>query len=218
MTSPEFLIDAAPTARGTARAASAWTTPASADATTIAFRIGDLSIEDTHSWLATDVRIDALICTRATEPEPGYRPETLRFSRIRSGDQAPLHNALLYHGPVRDFVDICLWVSRDPGNSLSLVKLIEERAKEPDVKDALGALLVTAGVVAAPWVAAVGASAVLARVAYEAITKASGTSIGLYRTSFLASEQYGIGRYPRTGRYRAQDFSFSLVIDPVTGK
>jgi len=44
---------------------------------------------------------------------------------------------------------------------------------------------------------------------------AAGTSIGLYRTSFLASENYGIGQYPRTGLYRAQDFSFALVIDEV---
>ena len=213
MTSPEFLIDDAPGSRGAARAPEAWRPPQPTPSRTIAIRLSELAIEDTHAWFATDVRVDALICTRPGEDEPGYRPQTMRFSRVRSGDQAPIHNALLYHGPARDFVDICLWVSRDVSGSLALTELIAKRATSPEVKDALGALLVAAGVAAAPWVTAVGASAVLARVAYEAIVAASGTSIGLYRTSFLASEDYGIGRYPRLGRYRAQDFSFALQID-----
>lgn len=215
MTSPAFLIDDAPGSRGAPRAQAAWRAPRPTPPRTIAIRLHELAIENTHAWFATDVRLDALICTRPGEAEPGYRPQTLRLSRVRSGDQAPIHNALLYHGPARDFIDICLWVSRDVTGSLALTELIDKRAHSPEVKDALGVLLVTAGVAAAPWVTAVGASAVLARVAYEAILAASGTSIGLYRTSFLAGEDYGVGRYPKRGRYRAQDFSFALQIDEV---
>ena len=182
----------------------------------IAIRLEQLTIENTHAWFTTDVRVDALICTRPGEDKPGYLPTTMRFPRMSDGERAPLDNALLYHGPACDFVDICLWVSRDRSGSEDLAKLLAARAKDADVKDALAALLTAAGVVAtAPWVAAVGAGAVLARVAYEAVRTVSGDSIGLYRTSFLAAENYGIGRYPRQGMYRAQDFTFSLVIDPA---
>jgi len=215
MTSPEFLIDDAPGTSGAARGASAWRIPEASVPRTIAIRLAELAIDDTHAWFATDIRVDALVCTRPCEGEPGYRPATMRFSRIRSGEAAPLRNALLYHGPVRDFVDLCLWVSRDTGGGVELSALLASRAQRPEVQDALGALLAAAGIAAGPWVTAVGASAVLARVAYEAIAAAAGTSIGLYRTSFLASENYGIGQYPRTGLYRAQDFSFALVIDEV---
>lgn len=216
MTSPGFLVDDAPGARGTTRAADAWRTSAPSQPQTIAIRLEQLTIENTHAWFATDVRVDALICTRPGEDKPGYLPTTMRFPRMTDGKRAPLDNALLYHGPAREFVDICLWVSRDRSNSEDLTKLLAARAKDADVKDALAVLLTAAGVAAtAPWVAAVGAGAVLARAAYEAVRTASGDSIGLYRTSFLAAERYGIGRYPRTGLYRAQDFSFSLVIDPA---
>ena len=75
-------------------------------------------------------------------------------------------------------------------------------------------MLVTAGM-NAPWITAVGASAVLARLAYDLILGVENKAIGLYRTSFLSSEGFGIGRHPATKLYRAQDFSFSLVIDAV---
>ena len=38
-------------------------------------------------------------------------------------------------------------------------------------------------------------------------------SIGLYRTSFLAGEDFGIGRHPAAGLQRAQDFSFALKVE-----
>jgi hypothetical protein len=117
--------------------------------------------------------------------------------------------------PVCDFVDLTLFVSRDTQGSLALAKLFAERATSPEFKDAAGALLIAAGAIAAPWVAAVGASAVLSRMAYELVLGVAGTSIGLYRTSFLAREQFGVGRHPKESLYRAQDFSFSLLVEPV---
>lgn len=216
MVSAGFLIDDAPGTRGISRAAAAWRKPAPSKPQTISIRLKQLTIDDTHAWFPTDVRVDALVCTRPGEATPGYAPATMRFPRMHKAKRAPLDNAQLYHGPVADFVDICLWVTRDEPESDELTKLIAVRANDAGVKDALGVLLTTAGVAATePWVAAVGAGAVLARVAYEAIRTVSGDSIGLYRTSFLASENYGIGRYPRQGTYRAQGFSFSLLIERV---
>lgn len=213
MSSDEFLVDDSPQSRGASRAAEAWVPTAPRPPARIAIRLNKLVVEKTHAWLPADVRVDALICTRGGDKDPGYRPSTVTFSRIRDGQTLPLDNALLFEGPVRDFVDICIWVTRDKAPTKALADLLLQRAKDPEVQDALGALLVGAGVVAAPWITAVGASAVLAHTAYEVISAYAGSAIGLYRTSFLASEQYGVGRYPAEGLYRAQDFSFSLVVD-----
>jgi Caspase domain len=216
LTSPEFLVDNNPRGQAAGRSASAWTAPSASGEPThaIAVRLAELVIEDNHALFAADVRVDSLICTHGIAGASGYRVETIPFKRVSDGERLPLTNALLYLGPVRDFVDICLWVSRDTSGSQALGDLLASRTTTPEVKDAAATLLATAGV-ATPWIAAVGASAVLARVAYELIAKASGTSIGLYRTSFLASEGFGAGRYPRQGLYRAQDLSFALQIDVV---
>lgn len=215
LSSPEFLIDTNPRGQA-ARAASAWLTPSASSEPThaIAVRLAELVIENNHALFTADVRVDSLVCTHAIEGASGYRVETIPFKRISDGERLPLTNALLYLGPVRDFVDICLWVSRDTSGSQALADLLAGRTDTPAVKDAAATLLATAGVTA-PWIAAVGASAVLARVAYELIARTSGASIGLYRTSFLASEGFGVGRYPAKGLYRAQDLSFALQIDVV---
>jgi hypothetical protein len=61
---------------------------------------------------------------------------------------------------------------------------------------------------AATAVAALGAGAVIINTAYQLLAKATGDSIGLYRTSLLAVEAFGVGRHPTAGVLRAQDFSF----------
>ncbi len=216
VTSTEFLVDDAQSGQSAARSAKAWKPSAVGPPQRIAVRLTDLVINDNHAWFSTDVRIDALVVTRSDAPEPGYRSQTIPFGRVKNEQRLPIENSLLFLGEVRDFVDICLWVSRNTPNSPSLPELLAAQAQRPEVRDAFAALLTTAGVVAAPWVTAVGASAVLAGVAYEAIVAAAGNSIGLFRTSFLAHEQFGIGRYPRAGFYRAQDFSFALAIESVT--
>jgi hypothetical protein len=181
----------------------------------IAIRLADLVVNNNKALFSADVRIDALICTCAAASQAGHATWTQKYASIKSGQRLPLDNGLLFLGPVRNFIDITLFVSRDIEGSLELAKLLATRATSPEVKDATGALLTAAGAVAAPWVTAVGASAVLARMAYELVLAASGTSIGLYRTSFLRRERFGIGRHPAEGLYRAQDFSFSLLIEPV---
>jgi Caspase domain len=179
----------------------------------IAIRLADLVVEKNRALWSSDIRVDALICTRSLSG--GQTTWTQKFTGIRDGERLALDNGLLFHGPVVDFVDLTLFVSRDTEGSVALAKLFAERATSPEFKDAAGALLIAAGAVAVPWVAAVGASAVLSRMAYELVLGVAGRSIGLYRTSFLAHEQFGVGRHPHEGLYRAQDFSFSLLVEPV---
>jgi len=225
-----FEVDDNPSGQAAARDPEAWlapgldavarsagpSDPTARDApAAIAIRLTDLIVEHNRAMFSADIRIDALICTRSGTPQGGHATWTQRFANIKDGQRVPLDNGLVFLGPVRDFVDITLFVSRDTAGSLELAKLFATRATSPDFQDAAGALLVAAGVVAAPWVTAVGASAVLARMAYELVLGVAGTSIGLYRTSFLRRERFGVGRHPTQQLYRAQDFSFALAIEPV---
>jgi len=182
---------------------------------TISIRLDELVVDKDRPLFAADVRVDALICTRSATSDSAYRVATMQFKGIKSGERLPVERPPLFLGPVRDFVDLCLWISRDTDETLQLADLFAKQTASAELRDAESALLATAGSLAAPWVTAVGASAVLARIAYELILRAAGKTIGLYRTSYLAQEQFGVGRHPVAGLYRAQDFAFSLLIDTV---
>lgn len=220
-----FEIDENPSGQAPMRAAGAWFAhgsdafasaaiqPASVpDA--IAIRLVDLVVARNRPVLSEDLRIDALICTRG-EGRPGHATWTRKYAGITPGQRLPLGDGLLYRGHVRDFVDLALFASRDAAGSPELSRLLAERADSPDFKNATAALLVGADAMTAPWINAVGASAVLARVAYELVLGIAGKSIGLYRTSFLRRERFGLGRHPAEQRYRTRDFAFSLAIEPV---
>lgn len=64
-------------------------------------------------------------------------------------------------------------------------------------------------------VAGLGAATSIVNLAYKLITEAAGKTIGLYRTSLLANENFGIGRHPASGTLRAQDFSFWYELTAV---
>lgn len=220
-----FQLDDNPQRRAASRSADAWLSgselarqgqPAARGAVpgAIAIRIGELIVERNRALFSADVRIDALVCTCAANQPEAYTAHTMRYQGIQDGERLALDRARIFHGPVRDFVDICLWVSRDTGGP-NLAELFAQHAQSPQFHDAATALLTTVHVAAAPWIAAVGASAALARIAYDLIQAATGKTIGLYRTSFLADEHFGVGRHPAENLHRAQDFSFSLVIDEV---
>lgn len=223
MADVSFEVDEDPLRQAGARAAGAWLVqgtkaarPPQPSQRTVAIRLADLVVEDNRALGRADIRVDALICTRGASEAGSRVTWTQKYQRVRDGERLSLDNALLFHGSACDFVDICLWVSRDTEGSLELSRLFAERAASAELRDAAGALLIGAGASAlVPWVTAVGASAVLARMAYELLLGVTGKSIGLYRTSFLAQERFGAGRHPATGLHRAQDFSFSLVIDEL---
>jgi len=223
-----FLIDDNPTASHAVQAHAAWGAPtarasdvaaltgARPEAGRIAIRLDELIVHANRALGSADVRVDVLVTTRAAAGGAPYAVQTLRFPGIRDGDRLPLDRALLFHGDVRDFVDLCVWVSRDRGQDQTLVELLAEKARSPELQQAAGALLIAAGAAAGPWIGAVAASAVLTRIVYEVLAGTTGKSIGLYRTSFLAYEGFGAGRFPADGLCRAQDFSFALSVESIS--
>ncbi|MDQ2766293.1 MAG: hypothetical protein M3Y30_03965 [Gemmatimonadota bacterium] len=127
----------------------------------------------------------------------------------------PLTSRLLFLGPVKDFVDIAIFVSRDMESSADLAALFDSRSKDPGFVDAVRELRSPDGVTEIPWVNAVTASAVLTRMAQDLILEVASTARGLYRTSFQARDRFGVGRHPAQEMYRTQELAFSLQIEVV---
>jgi hypothetical protein len=179
----------------------------------VAVRIAELIVHRNRALLSADVRVDAVVLTGGADGQPVYRAATTRFSNIRDGERLPLDNLLIYHGPAVEFLDIAVWVSRDATGSLALSDLLAEKFTSADVLKAGGHLtaLALAAPHAAAAVAAASAGAVLVNTAYELLTGVVGQSIGLYRTSLLAQEQFGIGRHVR----HPQDFTFTFSVEAV---
>jgi hypothetical protein len=156
------------------------------------------------------------VVTGSKNPDGVYHAGTANFERIEDGDRLPLDNLLLYHGPANGFLDLAVWVSRDDKGGLSLADMLKAQLNGAEFKEAA---LVLAGLVAAPTagtiIAALGAATVVSNIAYKLLSAAVGNSIGLYRTSLLANERFGVGRHPVSGTMRAQDFSFWYQVSEV---
>jgi hypothetical protein len=209
---PEFQVDERPES-----SVLLWS-PKGAVPATVAVRLSDLVVHHNRAFRSADIRLDAMVLTRGHDRQPVYAAQTERFSNIRDGETLPLEKMLVYHGPAVDYLDLAVWVSRDASGSLALADLMQEKLTQPDLQIAMGQ--VGGVLVGAPHlamaVAAIGASAVLVNTAYHVLTGIVGNSIGLYRTSILASERFGIGRPVDQCVVRAQDFSFVYLIEDVS--
>lgn len=214
----DFQIDDNPRATRAALATRAWRSAAGATEVlgagpdhhaSIAIRLSELAVHCTGGIGSANLRLDALVCTPTHGGALPYTAQTLRWPGVVDGAGGPFCPAELYRGPVHDFVDICLWLSPDAGPPLAA--LLATAAGTPEVEAAVAALAAAAEVPG--WVGAVGASAVLARVAHRALASVTGAA-GLYRTSFLATERFGIGRHAATGTHCAGDVRFAVDIAP----
>jgi hypothetical protein len=184
----------------------------------VAVRLREIVVHSNHALRTATVRIDSLLITRTTDGSEPHRPSTYRFSGVLDGDRLPMDNLLLYEGPVSGFLDLAIWVSRDDAKGLDLADLFEREATGEDVKGAVALLagLALAAPQAALMAGAVGAVAVLVRAGAVLLDRATGKSIGVYRTSLLPHERFGAGdpaaRYPADGLLRAQDMSFCYEV------
>jgi hypothetical protein len=197
----------------------------------LAIRVQDVIIHDNKKWFGeTEIRVDALIVHgngAKNKLESFYMPQTFRFPRVVDGDRLPTGEAglLIFYGQPLFFLDIFVMVSRDRKDSDDLANLITRQINDKEVQGAMGVLLGLA--IATPQVAAVtaaiGASAILGNFAYQVLRQATGTTVGLYHTSWLQHrDKFGIGRHPEKRTYNEKDLSFwyEIVIDetPKRGK
>jgi hypothetical protein len=181
----------------------------------VAVRLVSLKVLENKALFRAAVRLDALIVSGGEE-QVVATPFTYRFPGIADGDLLPTDNLPLFLGAVKDFLDIAIWLNRDDSKGQDLAQLFEQKVKAVETKEAL--TVVGGLVLAAPEVAvaagALVAVSTLVRVGAELVSAAVGKEIGLYRTSFLPFEQFGVGRHPAGGLRRAQGIEFAFeVID-----
>lgn len=204
----EFLLDECPHESLRLASARGWNDKR------IAIRLNEIVVHATHGWFKKRVRVDTIVITQ--NERDIYRCETARFPGIKDGDRLPMDNLLIFHGKASQFVDMCVWVSQDEEDSPLLAELIAKELNSPEYTTAANALLglALAGPQAAAGVAAIAGVATIAAIAQRVIKAVTERSIGLYRTSLLASDNFGIGRHPDSGLLPAQDFSFSYEVVP----
>jgi hypothetical protein len=190
----------------------------------LAVRVHDIIVHSNKKWFGeSDIRLDALVIHgqgKADNPESFYMPGTFRFSRVADGERLPTGEAglLIFYGKPLHFLDIFIMVSRDRRDSDDLTTLLSKQLQSGEAKGAIGSLLGLA--VSTPQVAtvtaAVGAAAVVGNFAYQILRKTTGSTIGLYHTSWLQyRDEFGIGRHHKENSYREKDFSFwyEITID-----
>lgn len=208
---PEFEVDERPE-----QSLLLWS-PKSVAPTAVAVRLSDLTVHHNRAFRSADIRLDAMVVTRGPDKLPVYGVSTQRFSNVRDGQLLPLDKMLIYHGAAVDYLDIAVWVTRDTSGSLALTDLLQEKLTTGEVQLAMGQVggLLMAAPHAAAAVGAISAGAVLINAAYHLLVGIVGQSIGLYRTTLLAGERFGIGRPAEQCAVRAQDFSFRYLIEGV---
>lgn len=181
----------------------------------ISLRLKEMVVHRNQALWRTDVRIDALVCTHGTTREV-YVPFTTEapFSRVKDEDRLPFDNLLIWQGKPDRFLDFSVWVSKARKDAKPLAELLKDIANNEQFQQAATVLagLALVGPQAAAVVTAIAAAGTIGYFADKVISAANGNSIGLYRTSFLPHERFGVGVHPQQGVIRALDFSFSYEI------
>lgn len=183
----------------------------------LAVRLQDIMIWDTKKWFGdADIRLDALVVHgNATQGDStsAYVPKTFRFPGIKDQDRLPTgeNGLLIFYGNALHFLDIFITVSRDRKDTDDLATLLSQQLQSTELQGAVGTLVGLA--VASPQVStittAIGGASILGNVAYQVLSKVTGNTIGLYRTSWLQyKDGFGIGRHPQVGSHKVRDLSF----------
>jgi hypothetical protein len=177
-------------------------------------RLNELLVHDNRAvWGESAIRIDTLCTTGGCDPVVS----TYVFPGIGDGDRVPFDNIRIFQGTATGFIDFAIWVSKHDDGSPTLPALVREIGNDPEFTQATTALagLAVAGPQAATLAAAIAAGATVTYFVNRVVERVIGRHIGLYRTSFLPLESWGIGRHPQQGSIRAQEFSFSF--DVISG-
>ena len=190
----------------------AWIDPSSyvarraSSSVALSLRLKDLII-DRQCDVGPAVRFDALICTRSAHEAAACTTWTRRYRCDGGAGDRVGDTAVVFRGPVHDFVGFYLWASRDTPGSPDLSDLLARRADNPALRDAIGALVSRNVAVAA----AVGGGAALARIASDLLHGIDATSRRLFRTALDAHSGFGLDRHAAT-TYAARGVSFSLAV------
>jgi len=197
---------------------------------TLAVRIGELIVHDTHKWFGSaNLRLDAIVSHGGGDGKNAqsyYMPRTVRFSGVVDGSSllATDTRLLIFHGRARHFIKISLLLSRETSDSDDLAHLLTDGLGGAELTGAATSLVALTPF--APQAAAVRtalkAASAVGDYAYRVLRTVSEHAIGLYHGSFLQlADDFGLdpGRHPKRGLHQQQDFSFWFeILDETASK
>jgi hypothetical protein len=194
----------------------------------LAITLHDIVVHDVHKWFgAADLRLDALVIhgPGGTGDSRCYQPQTFHFNGVRDGQHLAIDTGglLIFYGKPRYFLDIFITASRDRSDTDDLATMLATQAESPQLSSAIAqmATLATPAGPATVISAALESAALIGSVAYKLITSVSGSSLGLYRTSWLqVRDGFGIGRHPESGVFQPDgadvSFWYKIQIEDAT--
>ena len=181
----------------------------------VVVRLLDLVVRRNRAMFSTDVRLDAVFITggRIEDGQP-FVARTWTFPRIADGHRLSADELGLYVGPVQDFLEMAIWVSRANQENPNLAELIGAALQDETLGSSTAGLLALGGLDPAGYVVKTGMSAIgsFLEAAGRVLRQAVNRSIGLYRTTLLVPEGLTAGRRPAEGLREAQDMAFAYDV------
>ncbi len=176
-------------------------------------RLTHFALPEDHALANADLRLDVLVATRSPSNGVAYHTETLRLGK---GGRLPPGGQTIYQGEACDVLDLAVWASHDAKGALPLTDLLaaapgglRPKAQGPTRSAE------TFRPVSSVQLAAATEISKRVRLAGERLAEATAESLGIYRTSLLARENFGVGRHPphRGERPRAEgvDFGYEMA-------
>lgn len=179
----------------------------------LAVRLKELIVHRNRALGAGDIRVDVMCTTQSTDDEQPmmYQLGSMSFPDVRDETPLPFDRLLVYSGPVRDYLDFAIWVSRERDKNMELASRIGDFLGSSPFKTAATVLggIATCAPQTAGVLALANATSGVFQFVSDLLNRSMGKSIGLYRASWLFRENFGIGQMPMK---RIRDFSLALEI------
>lgn len=154
--------------------------------------MSDLVVHHNRAFRHADVRFDMLVVTEDEAGNPEFHARTECFKDISDGKRLVLSDAPIFHGVAHRYLDIAVWVSSADAASADLTTLLRNH----------------------PTVAVPPAASAFVESVHQILQYSVNQPTGLYRTTLLGAERFGLSRPSEDSEIRAQDFSFRCAVLP----
>jgi hypothetical protein len=180
----------------------------------VSVRLLEATVLRDHSLFSADARIDTAFITRAgTDEELLLEARTWTFGRIDDRNRLSADALALFTGPVHDFLEMAIWVSRDSQDQPGLADLIRMSLDDRSPSSTPAGLMTS---VANADQFAVTADNDTVGEAIEAVGRILrrfvSRSIGLHRTTLLTPDGLTSVRRPAEGLLEAHDIAFAYEV------
>lgn len=191
--------------------------PADAKPRHLSLRLTHLALPQGHTLASADLRLDVLIATRSPSNGVTYHTETIHLDKGR----LPTGGQTIYQGEAHDTLDLAIWASHDTKGSPTLTKLLADAPGS--LRPKTSSPLRDGSPAKPPSAAHLAAATEISkrvRLAGERLAATTEQSLGVYRTSLLARENFGIGKHPpQEGEWlRAESIELGYEVGEAGGR